>query len=404
MPEVRDNLSFTTKEITPDGFFIGKAAITKVGVMDYSASELEVEDIGRKIKLYQSEESVFHPDTIKSARAATITDQHPGEFVTPDTWKDVNVGTVLGDPQKLENDTLGVSIFLGDKKAIDQANTKGSEVSIGKRMEIKPAPKGSDYDYVTKGPIEINHVALVDFGRGGTNVRILDQNPMISPLPFMRKKPESDIDDSAKQKQRENKMTNDQIKKEVMDAVQSILKDKDDGKTKTVDQKAVTDAISNVVAPLADKVEILTKKVLDEQRKAQKIEQEKLHKVSEFKAREMADKLINDTIAKERQRFDVLNSTKKYLDEKKVEELKDASTKEILVQATSKFLSDAANKTEEYLQGFIDSLEKTQGKVQATDGTNQQIIMSPPPMNDQNPYGPNVGKLDIQGANEKCCI
>ena len=520
MPEVRDNLSFTTKEITPDGFFIGKAAITKAGVMEYSASELEVEDIGRKIKLYQSEESVFHPDTIKSARAATITDQHPGEFVTPDTWKDVNVGTVLGDPQKLENNALGVSIFLGDKKAIDQANTKGSEVSIGKRMEIKPAPKGSDYDYVTNGPIEINHVALVDFGRGGTNVRILDQKPdelkkEFQDIEFLRTRitekklidiqdqddfemdsyadkvsdadkiyirdklinnnvvPEKikealdevvymsesyrnenvtsepmrttldyfindwiqynmtkegiefmnqtkkltqymiqnpsvtvqeaklklGIQDSIKPKQKENKMTNDQIKKEVMDAVQTILKDKNDGKIKTVDEKAVTDAISNVVAPLADKVEILTKKVLDEQRKAQKIEQEKLHKVSEFKAREMADKLINDTIAKERQRFDVLNSTKKYLDEKKVEELKDASTKEILVQATSKFLSDAASKTEEYLQGFIDSLEKTQGKLEATD-VNQQIIMSPPPpMNDQNPYGPNVGKLDIQGAN-----
>ena len=180
----------------------------------------------------------------------------------------------------------------------------------------------------------------------------MDQKPDDESVAVHEQKPESDIDDSAKQKQRENKMTNDQIKKEVMDAVQSILKDKNDSKIKTVDEKAVTDAISKVVAPLADKVEILTKKVLDEQRKAQKIEQEKLHKVSEFKAREMADKLINDTITKERQRFDVLNSTKKYLDEKKVEELKDASTKEILVQATSKFLSDAANKTEEYLQGF----------------------------------------------------
>ena len=176
MIHVYDAIKLSSRERTPDGFVRGKAAVTKVGVLEYGGDELGMGNADTVIRVKQTAESVFHADTLSSLRNAALTIGHPPGGVNPLNFRSLSVGSV-GNPTKLDGDRVGADIMFGDTQAIQMLENEGwEELSIGKHFTLQEA--GDDHpdaDFITIGPIAVNHVAMVEKGRAGSDVRVFDR-------------------------------------------------------------------------------------------------------------------------------------------------------------------------------------------------------------------------------------
>ena len=173
---VLDAASVTTRQTTPEGFLRGQCVVTRTGVLDYDSSELGLEGAARRVRVRQTEDSVFHPETSASVQNAPVTIGHPDDGVKPATFRQLSVGSV-GTPKRIGDDRLGADILFGDATAISLVHDVGvDQLSVGKEFRLRPsAEEGVDYE--TVGPIHTNHIAVVERGRAGPDVRVLDNAP-----------------------------------------------------------------------------------------------------------------------------------------------------------------------------------------------------------------------------------
>ena len=164
---------------TPEGFLICKnVPIAKVGTQQYLGEELGLEGYENVlVDVIRTEQEVFSPKTIASFEGKPFTDDHPeqSEFVTTENYKQYVKGHVTNVRRGEGNfsDKLLADIIVYDKTVIE-------EIESGRKREIS-CGYGCDYDIDENGNIlQINitgnHVALVNEGRAGHNVRILDHN------------------------------------------------------------------------------------------------------------------------------------------------------------------------------------------------------------------------------------
>ncbi len=164
---------------TPEGFLICKnVPIAKVGTQQYLGEELGLERYENiLVEVVRTEQEVFSPKTIASFEGKPFTDDHPeqSEFVTTENYKQYVKGHVT-NVRRGEgdfSDKLLADIIVYDKTVIE-------EIESGRKREIS-CGYGCDYDIDENGNvfqinITGNHVALVNEGRAGHNVRILDHN------------------------------------------------------------------------------------------------------------------------------------------------------------------------------------------------------------------------------------
>ncbi len=164
---------------TPEGFLICKnVPIAKVGTQQYLGEELGLEGYENVlVDVVRTEQEVFSPKTIASFEGKAFTDDHPeqSEFVTTENYKQYVKGHVT-NVRRGEGDfsnKLLADIVVYDKTVIE-------EIESGRKREIS-CGYGCDYGINENGNIfQINitgnHVALVNEGRAGHNVRILDHN------------------------------------------------------------------------------------------------------------------------------------------------------------------------------------------------------------------------------------
>ena len=176
---VTDRIPLGTRRKTDEGFLRAGANLTRTGVLQYDASELGVGRLGETVAVMQTEESVFHPDTLASAQNAAVTIDHPAVDVQPDNWRALAVGGVAS-PRRSE-EFVAADVMFGDRQAIETVEAGVDQLSVGKRFSLVPAPDGVDADFVTEGPIHINHVAVVEKGRAGDAVRVLDSGADAKP-------------------------------------------------------------------------------------------------------------------------------------------------------------------------------------------------------------------------------
>lgn len=152
----------------PNGSVRVPAVVTRSGVFKY------VQD-GREVYEWRPPEEVMHADSLASLRDATVTDRHPRTMVSPDTWGQVAIGHVSGEPRKDEaSGGVAVEIVVSRKDAIGRVGTDLKEVSCGYRLRIDETSgvvpegypdAGKRYDRVQRG-IEYNHVGLGPQGWG----------------------------------------------------------------------------------------------------------------------------------------------------------------------------------------------------------------------------------------------
>lgn len=169
---------------TPEGFLDVEAACARTGIQIYS-------DAGNTIREYRSPEEVFSKDSMDSHKLSPVTFHHPKVMVTDKNFKDHFVG-ITGENPKSEGKFLLNRFRIMDGPTIDEVlkrrdQGKSIEVSMGYACDVIPQEgkdpdTGEIFDAIQTG-IRINHAALVDFGRGGPDVKLrLDSEELFSIL------------------------------------------------------------------------------------------------------------------------------------------------------------------------------------------------------------------------------
>lgn len=172
-----------TQEKTPEGFLLCRdVPVARTGEMLYAAGELQDEsgneiEAGRDgiIRVTRTAEDIFRPETVASALGKAITDDHPDDDVSPDTWNDVSVGVVLNPhrgTQPGEEELLLVDFLIMNAKAIKFVQGRKREVSAGYDATYTQIEPGR----AVQSNIIFNHMALVERGRCGPRCATGDSN------------------------------------------------------------------------------------------------------------------------------------------------------------------------------------------------------------------------------------
>ena len=149
--------------------------VARVGIYDYLASELGLNDrpVNQIVKVYRDPKEVFKDASLATYSNADVTNNHPPELVTADTYKDVTSGVVTSTGRQ-DGEYVVVDMIVKDAQTIRDIESGKVELSPGYTAIYDEAPDGADYDFVQRD-ITINHVALVPLGRGGNAVRLFDK-------------------------------------------------------------------------------------------------------------------------------------------------------------------------------------------------------------------------------------
>jgi hypothetical protein len=176
-----DRAALRKPEITQHGFYRADAHVARTGIYEYR------NDDGTIRRELRSHEEVSDPESLASYDTAPVTLQHPrnpdgspGE-VTAENVRRLKVGTLAG-AARMDDDHVAATVQIEDADAIKRAKAGTKEVSPGYRIELDERP-GADPRYGYPGNpegrydaaqrrIRVNHVALVDYARGGRTTRL----------------------------------------------------------------------------------------------------------------------------------------------------------------------------------------------------------------------------------------
>lgn len=337
------NAPITTRTMTPEGFLKAGATLTRTGIHRYQREELDgvsgLPDNTPVITVNFTPESVFHPDTIASLRGVPLTIGHPANnTVSPQSWQVHTRGSVIGDPVPDRNTgLLNGEVFIGDAEAIQAVDSGVKQLSIGYGMQIVRTPEGVAH-FDTVGPINMNHLALVDNGRSGETVRILNQGgdtPMT----------DSEITSLASK-----------IAGGITQQLQAANAQAPAGGTVDVG-KIVGEHLAAGLKPLVEQVEAITAQNATAKTEAEKVE-------ARNKAKAAAENLKKEVLENERKRYAVLNEARAVLGPEQVANLQNASTKEILVAACLNSVPNAAELSEDTLRGYLMAMAASRGQAQ----------------------------------------
>lgn len=161
---------------TGDGYAVTDARVARAGnVQLYLGSEMGVTDKAT-VRVYRPADEVFKREAIKSYAGVPITVGHPKDGVTADTWKALAVGEA-GEDVVRDGEFVRVPLMLRDAAAIQAVERGTRELSMGYSADLTIedgiSPAGEPYDAVMRN-FKMNHVAIVDQARGGTELRIGD--------------------------------------------------------------------------------------------------------------------------------------------------------------------------------------------------------------------------------------
>lgn len=168
----------TARDVDINGFTtIERNPITRVGVFPYSGRGLPGADPDKVYNVLRSEEELSNPETLKSFEMLPLIDEHAmlgdGYATTPEKkgvhgWTGEKVtydNGMVYSSLRIVSDTLKALIAKGKK-----------ELSMGYRCVFEKSSgffQGQAYDYIQR-QIRGNHIALVQQGRMGKDVAVLD--------------------------------------------------------------------------------------------------------------------------------------------------------------------------------------------------------------------------------------
>lgn len=178
---LRDRVPVTGLRRDSAGNLIGVARAARTGIQIYAGYEVGRPDLAR-VRVYRPPEEVFAKDSMRTFASAPVTIEHPGEDVTPENWKDHAIGETENDNIVKDGEVVKVPFMVRDAGGIAAIEDGKHEVSMGYGCILDfqsgtvPAgqrDEGEAYDAVQR-TIRINHLAIVDKARGGSELRIGD--------------------------------------------------------------------------------------------------------------------------------------------------------------------------------------------------------------------------------------
>jgi hypothetical protein len=160
---------------TEDGYLVAEAKAVRTGIQLYSGSEVGKPEMA-VVRVHRSADEVFSQDSLQSFTHAPVTVDHPAQAVNAGNWKDLAVGEVSTAAKK-DGDWVWLPLILKDASAIQSVESGKRELSAGYVCELDWTPgvtaDGKPFDAQQKN-IKINHLALVDRARAGSQARIGD--------------------------------------------------------------------------------------------------------------------------------------------------------------------------------------------------------------------------------------
>lgn len=172
-----DTVGVGSTRRTADGYLVADAKVARTGIQIYTGAELGRPELNT-VRLYRPESEVFAADTMHSFAFRPMTVGHPSKMVDATNWKEVSVGQTGGEVVR-DGEVVRVPLVLMDAGAISQWEAGKRELSMGYTAEIVfgdgVAPNGDKYDAIQTN-LRMNHLALVDKGRAGSEFRIGDRH------------------------------------------------------------------------------------------------------------------------------------------------------------------------------------------------------------------------------------
>lgn len=223
-----------------DFWFIQKNPITKVGVFPYLGRQISEDCEPNKIYyVLRPKEELFKKETLDSLKLLPLVDEHEmlgKDFTAPE---EKGIDGILGEQVVHDEDTIytDIKIFSEDMKNLISNGKK--ELSLGYLCSYDKAEgtyKGQRYDYIQRNIIG-NHLALVDKGRMGSDVRVYDSAIEKNRVMCFDSMKDIDIEKMEYKKNNEEKKemaeekkdkveTKDEDKRKLIDEIGGILKDK----------------------------------------------------------------------------------------------------------------------------------------------------------------------------------
>lgn len=162
---------------TADGYAVAEVPVARTGIQDYAGYEVGRPDL-KRVAVYRPPETVFDDDYVASMSGRPVTDDHPPEAVTADNWRKYSHGHTGNMIRKDEaNGLIFVPMIISDSALIEKLDAGKREVSCGYSCELVwedgVTPEGVRYD-AKQVNARINHIAVVDKGRAGSQCRIGD--------------------------------------------------------------------------------------------------------------------------------------------------------------------------------------------------------------------------------------
>lgn len=161
-------------ERTPQGFLRAPAQVTRTGVFTYLLGD------GTMRRELRHPDDVFNPESLATLAGVPVTDDHPNVkdpevlLLTPENVRDFMVGYTGDGIGEADNRFVTATVTVTDADVIKAVESGKTEVSCGYVRDLEDETgvyDGVPYDCRQRN-IVYNHLAIVDRGRAGPEVRI----------------------------------------------------------------------------------------------------------------------------------------------------------------------------------------------------------------------------------------
>lgn len=168
----------TARAYDINGWFeVADNPISREGVFPYSGAQIGAPEPGRIYRVYRPASELSRQETLDSFRLVPIIDDHTMLGAGAKPAEAVGVDGVIGEKIHVQDGVMKANLKIFSRTLAEKIKSGKTQLSCGYRCLYEFTPgvwNGQAYDAVQR-QITGNHLALVDEGRMGPSVAILDQ-------------------------------------------------------------------------------------------------------------------------------------------------------------------------------------------------------------------------------------
>lgn len=175
MTHAMDRASARTYDLQ-NWFEVSDNPISKEGIFPYSGAQVGSPERDKIFRVYRPADELADPDTIASFRLLPLIDDHEMLGAGFTSTDDRPIAGVIGENIRVDRGTMLANLKIFSDALAQKLKAGKTELSCGYRCVYDFTPgfwNGQPYDVVQR-QIRGNHIALVDEGRMGPDVRVLD--------------------------------------------------------------------------------------------------------------------------------------------------------------------------------------------------------------------------------------